>query len=72
MLCERHKDPIRPFRFTVQIDIGHPHQKQDVPRPINAKKIRDINSLLPYVPQICHDFYKSLTASSTADSSDDE
>ena len=37
-----------------------PQLKPDVQRAINTKKIEDIQKLLPFVPQMYHDFYKSL------------
>ena len=31
------------------------------PLPINAKKLRDVKSLLPFIPPVYHDYYNTLT-----------
>ena len=36
----------------------------DQPRQLNANKIKDLQSLLPYIPPTYHQFYQSLRASS--------
>ena len=49
-----------------------PKLKPDVPRPIDMKKIRDISNLLPFVPQVHHHVYRSLTSKTDQDTSDSD
>lgn len=38
-----------------------------VPRPISIQKYNDLLALLPYVPSVCHEFYKNLKHTNNTD-----
>ena len=40
------------------------------PIPISQQKCNDLIALLPYVPSVCHDFYKNLKHTSNKATSD--
>ena len=53
---------VRPKRVGHQQDMGLVSiiPLYSSPRPINAAKVKDLHSLLHYVPLVHHDFYKAL------------
>mgnify|MGYP000459858530 CR=1 FL=1 len=46
------------------------NQLSDVPIPISQQKYNDLMALLPYVPSVCHAFYKNLEHSSNTNKTD--
>lgn len=63
-LEEWNEVDIRPKRVGRPLDMGRVSLPPlyTSPRPINPSKLKDLHSLLHYVPPVHHDFYKGLSS----------